>query len=320
MSLNCSNNQLEILNVKNGNNLNFVNFDASGNPGLYCVLVDNVSYSNSNWTAKDAQTLYSDTDCKAKLQPKVFLQGAMLNPISGEENLMRDSLRSLGYLPTTSPYEDGLTCDVSVFNVTGDNAIVDWIEVSLRDALNPQNILKTRSALLQRDGDVVDVDGVSEIAFNLWAKAYYISFSHRNHLGMMSNVSSVLNFVPDVFNFSDGSIATYGSNAQTSLGMPNGVFGLWTGDSNISNQIKFSGSNNGSNVIKDFILADPANAFNSTTFSSMGYLNIDINMDGIGKFSGSGNDSNIIKDNVLAHPDNGFNSPTFTIISTVPNN
>ncbi|MFL0354521.1 immunoglobulin domain-containing protein [Xanthomarina sp. GH4-25] len=317
-SLDCSNNQLEILNVKNGNNTSFVNFDASGNPGLYCALVDDISYSNTNWTLKDTQTLYSDTDCNAKIQPKVFLQGAMLNPIPGEEHLMRDNLRALGYIPTTSPYADGLTCDVSIFNVTGDNAIVDWVEISLRDASNSGNKLQTRSALLQRDGDVVDVDGASEIAFDLWAKPYFISINHRNHLGIMSNTSNILNFMPSVFNFADGSIATYGTNAQTSFGMPTGVYGLWSGDTNSANQIKFSGANNGSNKIKDFVLADPANGFNSVTFSSTGYLNIDLNMDGNGKFSSSGNDSNVIKDNVLSHPANGFNSSTFTISATVP--
>jgi len=317
-TLDCSNNQLEVLNAKNGNNILLTSFDATNNPGLYCVLVDDVSHATTNWTAKDNQTLFSDTDCNAKLQPKVFLQGAMLNPIPGEETLMRDNLRSLGYLPTTSPYADGLTCDISVFNTTGNDAIVDWIEISLRDALIPGDKLQTRSALLQRDGDVVDVDGVSEIAFNLWAKSYYISINHRNHLDVMSNASSVLNFTPSTFNFADGSVSTYGTNAQTSFGMPSGIIGLWSGDTNSGNQIKFSGANNGSNTIKDFVLADPGNGFNSVTFSSTGYLNIDINMDGNAKFSGSGNDSNVIKDNVLSHPGNGFNSPTFTISPTTP--
>ena len=69
------------------------------------------------------------------VSPKVYLQGALLNPNLGEETLMRDDLRVANLIPTTSPYPDGLTCDASVFNTTGANAVVDWVFVELRDAL-----------------------------------------------------------------------------------------------------------------------------------------------------------------------------------------
>jgi len=59
------------------------------------------------------------------LAPKVFLKGASLNPIAGEEDLMRDSLRENGLLPTISPYGDGATVDTSVFTTTGPDAIID---------------------------------------------------------------------------------------------------------------------------------------------------------------------------------------------------
>ncbi len=52
-ALNCSLNQLTSLNVKNGNNSCFTIFRISDNPNLYCVSVDNVTYSNNNWTSKD---------------------------------------------------------------------------------------------------------------------------------------------------------------------------------------------------------------------------------------------------------------------------
>jgi len=318
VSLDCSNNQLEVLNVQNGNNINFTNFDASGNPGLFCALVDDVSHSNTNWTAKDVQTLFSDTDCHAKLQPKVLLQGAMLNPVSGEENLMRDNLRSLGHIPLTSPYMDALTCDASVFNVTGNNAIVDWIEVSLRDASDPQNVLKTRSALLQRDGDIVDVDGVSEIAFQLWAKAYYISFNHRNHLGIMSNSSNILNFVPEVHDFTNGSLATYGSHAQVTL--DSGATALWAGNVNGDDRIRFQGSENDTNLIKDQVLTHPDNTSINNLFFYFDYDNADVDMDGRIRFQGSGNDSNLIKDVILSHPDNTALNNLFFILTQIPNN
>ena len=64
--LRCNDNQLECLNVKNGNNLNFdlqAAFDATGNPNLTCITVDNVSWSTINWTVGgdeiDPQTSFS---------------------------------------------------------------------------------------------------------------------------------------------------------------------------------------------------------------------------------------------------------------------
>lgn len=61
--LRCNNNQLAILNVKNGNNSNFTAFHAYNNSNLTCITVDNVGYSNSNWSAgKDATVVFS-TDC-----------------------------------------------------------------------------------------------------------------------------------------------------------------------------------------------------------------------------------------------------------------
>ena len=55
-------NDLVSLSVKNGNNSNFVQFSATGNPNLTCIEVDDVSFSETNWTAKDATATFSG-DC-----------------------------------------------------------------------------------------------------------------------------------------------------------------------------------------------------------------------------------------------------------------
>lgn len=54
-------NDLQSLNLKNGNNVN-MSVDILDNPNLTCVAVDDITYSTTNWTTKDAQTSY-DTDC-----------------------------------------------------------------------------------------------------------------------------------------------------------------------------------------------------------------------------------------------------------------
>ncbi len=62
--INVKNNNLSELNVANGNNSNLPTgrFDATGNPNLTCVQVDDVSYSETNWSNIDAGLVFS-TDC-----------------------------------------------------------------------------------------------------------------------------------------------------------------------------------------------------------------------------------------------------------------
>ena len=260
---------------------------------------------------------FINADFKVLVNPQVFLQGPLLNPTT--PGIMNDDLRAAAYLPTTSPYADAATCNASVFTVTGNNAIVDWVWVELRAANDNQKRINGRSALLQRDGDVVDFDGTSSILMQAAPTGYFVIVKHRNHLGAMSaSTIGLTRNTATVVDFKNNGFSTFGSNARVLL--PSGAMALWAGDTGTSNYIRFSGANNSANVIKDYVLADPANGFNSVTFASTGYLLIDINLNGQGKFSGSGNDSNIIKDNVLTHPGNGFNSPTFTISTTVPPN
>ncbi len=120
---------------------------------------------------------------------KAFLQG----PLASSN--MSDAIRPI--LPTISPYTSAtytLISDNSLPTTTciledddSDNAIVDWVLLELRDATDNTQIVATRSALLQRDGDVVDVDGKSAVRFDgLSAGNYYVVVRHRNHLGVMT--------------------------------------------------------------------------------------------------------------------------------------
>ncbi len=44
-----NNNQLQSLNIQNGNNTNFQNLEAQNNANLTCVQVDDIAYANNNW-------------------------------------------------------------------------------------------------------------------------------------------------------------------------------------------------------------------------------------------------------------------------------
>ncbi|WP_040280939.1 hypothetical protein [Psychroserpens damuponensis] len=258
---------------------------------------------------------FINADFRVSIEPIVFLQGAMLNPTT--TGLMNDTLRESALLPTSSPYEDNATCNASVFNTTGNNAIVDWIWLELRAENDNQELINARSALVQRDGDVVDVDGITPVMMQAAPTNYFVVVKHRNHLGAMSAATiNLSDNASTTVDFTSPSFSTFGSHALVILNA--GATALWAGDANTDDSITFSGSNNDVNAIKDYILADPNNILTFITYVSSGYLNFDVDLNSAARFSGSPNDSNIIKDNILNHPGNLLNLPTFTISTTVP--
>ena len=66
--LQCQSNKIETLNIKNGNNTNHfgVFFNASNNPVLYCIVVDDKDYSNAEWLNIDDVSTFvnNETDCE----------------------------------------------------------------------------------------------------------------------------------------------------------------------------------------------------------------------------------------------------------------
>ncbi|SHG75190.1 leucine-rich repeat protein [Winogradskyella jejuensis] len=254
------------------------------------------------------------------LEPKVFLQGAYLNPNTGEETLMRDDLRVAGLIPTTSPYSDALAVNASVFNVEGENAIVDWVFVELRDAFDLTNIIEARSALLQRDGDIVDLNGLGILQFTAPNGNYFVAIKHRNHLGIVSNSLLLLDGNRLNLDFTNTATLTLGTNAQTNFGMPENTLGMWAGDANSDGVVRFSGANAEPTDIRDAVLNNPDNIFNSLFFAAQGYLNEDINMDGELKFSAGNSEPLFIRDNILGNPGNVFNSLFSNITSQIPQN
>ncbi len=165
-----------------------------------------------------------------EVQANVLLSGP-LDPVS---QLMSDDLRTASLLPNNQPYntapwnyEGTEQAGAGVLNTASNDAIVDWILVELRDHLNPQNILATKAALLQRDGDVVDAqDGISPLRFdNVSDGNYFVSVRHRNHLGCMTAAPVALSSSASIIDFTTSPV--YGVNAQAPLGS---IQALWPGD------------------------------------------------------------------------------------------
>lgn len=253
---------------------------------------------------------------------KVLLQGASLNPNIGEENLMRDDLREANMIPIISPYADGLTCRAEVFDVTGADAIVDWVWIELRDAITNTTIIASQSALLQRDGDVVNTDGNSTISFAVPEGNYHIAIKHRNHLGIMTNTNVVfLEGTPTIVDFTESSSQNvFGSNAQTSSGMPTGKTAMWTGNANADTVVQYSGTTPDVPSILSVVLNDAGNFLNFPTYVLNGYNINDLNLDGKTQYSGTTPDAPFILQNVLAHPGNFLNFSTYQITEQLPEN
>ena len=219
--------------------------DAAETGGVIsCVMTVGTNICTNAATATSSDITLIVNNCTLNLSAKVFIHGAY-NTITG---LMNDGLRSNGKIPTSQPYNTLIfnnstaytgseTVTQSVLNVTGNNAIVDWVLIELRDAANPSNVPTNgrRAALLQRDGDIVDIDGTSVVRFpSLSEGTYHVIIRHRLCLATRTNtaVSFSYSSTPSV-NFTNNSNAL--SSSQKLLAT--GVYGLYIGDTDRSGLI-----------------------------------------------------------------------------------
>ncbi|MBP7513924.1 MAG: agmatine deiminase family protein [Flavobacteriales bacterium] len=225
---------------------------------------------------------------------KVWLEGAY----DSGTGLMRDDLRSTGLIPPGEPFtalgftlvgNSNTSFSSAILGTTGNNGIVDWVLAEARDANNPSTVLQSRAALVQRDGDVVGMDGLSNVVFNLPAGNYHIAVRHRNHLGAMTLNAAALSASPTTLDFRSGALATWGTDARKNLGGP---LALWAGNVLRDTSLRYTGSGND----RDPILV----AVGSTTPNNTapGYLPADVNLDGTVKYTGSANDRDPILVNV----------------------
>ncbi|MEO6254001.1 MAG: hypothetical protein ABIO79_11875 [Ferruginibacter sp.] len=276
---------------------------------------------------------------------RAFLQGAYQAPIL-TAGFMNDNLRTLALGPASStanfpqddPYRqapyattfshvnNAITESIPGSSVVATqpdpaNNIVDWVFLQLRDlTASPGNVvLQTRSALIQRDGDIVDIDGVSPVTFNNLANGnYIITVRHRNHLGLSFDQATPKNFTETkstafTTKVADLKVATdaelFGnSTAFTSLTLPGPltVKALWGGNSNISTAtaaagLKYVTPNSDNGTILSQVLSYPGNVSGLFNYSSAtGYFSGDNNMNRIVKYITPNADGAIILANVLS--------------------
>jgi len=275
-----------------------------------------------------------------KIAAKAFLEG----PYNTATQLMNDNLRQLpkatvttlpsktvadSPFPLTEPYTaliadpnntgtefdyahtgggGGETTTNAVLAVGGSNAIVDWVFLELRRT-SDSAVVATKSALIQRDGDIVDAsDGVSPACFTAGSNNYYLGVRHRNHLGIMSK--SAINFVVGTttvvdFTRANGTgITGYMRAAGTHpVDTINTRVVMWGGDANGDGSTKFSGPQNDRDEVFFDIFLDPDNNTASYNHIRPGYYQGDTNLDGNVKYQGPTNDlDRLMFFNVLFYP------------------
>jgi hypothetical protein len=226
---------------------------------------------------------------------------------------MDDGLRAAGLLTNTEPYT-GLgygyvgTQTVSsvapaVFAVTGNNAIVDWVVVEVRQPTSPYAVIYSRPALLTRSGNVRGLDGTSAISCPVTPGSYRISIRHRNHLGIMTSSAASLSGSATTVDMTAASSA-YGTNARVLVGTR---YCMWSGDGTGDGVISYTGAGND---------RDPLLTAVGGTTPNNALLNVydrrDINMDGVVRYTGSTNDRDPILVNI------GGTLPNNTIIQQLP--
>jgi hypothetical protein len=292
-----------------------------------------------------------------ELNARVYLDGAIRNSVEiGETHarpLMRDNLRNNPHnnqrvIPDQDIYQipyivnsftkvdvaekythvgcgllsqyQTIPSPFSVFAVTGENAIIDWIFVELRDKNDFTSVIATRGGLLQRDGDIVDLDGTSSLFFNdVNPDYYFVVIRHRNHLGAMTkfpvsseDMATLIDFSSvdtPIFDFgnSDNQF-NYSGLAQKNILLGNTeIMALWGGDFDADGVITYVANNSDINILQSEVAGFDMNLnpdYRVAYSGSVGYLQSDFDMDGRAKFTAPSDDRNLVLEQVLFYSQN----------------
>ncbi|MBP6697124.1 MAG: hypothetical protein KA175_05865, partial [Flavobacteriales bacterium] len=271
-------------------------YGLSFTPGSTCATVGQPCDDSDPSTANDV--VRPDCACRGdqvRVAAKVFLEG----PFNTVSSSMTTALRTLPSFPQTEPYSalgllpttgSGATIGAGALAVTGANAVVDWVLVELRDATTPAVVLYRVPALLQSDGDVVALDGASELSFPAGPGTYHIAVRHRNHLPVMTLSPIALSDAAVPVDFTLATTATYGTNARKVVGA---ALVLWAGDLNANGQVKYAGGAND----RDPILSAIGGSVPTATLSGQ-YRQEDLNMNSQVRYAGGSNDRDLILQNI----------------------
>jgi hypothetical protein len=317
-------------------------FSFTPNPGFYGPTSFTYTICDNNAEQRCASaTVHLLVLRDLPVQIRVYLEGALHNTnakTADNRPLMRDNLRVNPFngqnsLPVMSPYKyptefvnitskyrhegsgqlirlDSIKNPMTVFAVTGQDAIVDWVFIELRSKHDNREIIASRAALLQRDGDVVDTDGVSPVTFpGVGVDSFYVVVRHRNHLGVMSQLVSINQMIDftsmntPVFDFGQHPNGYDYTGMAMNTQIKPGYRALWAGDFDGDGKLKFVNPNDDQNILFFEVFAYPENFMNSANYNfALGYLQGDFDLNGKSKYDNPDDDKNLLFSQILLYP------------------
>lgn len=162
---------------------------------------------------------------------KAFLQGAY----DADTDLMKTGLNPSLPLTSNTPYDAATYSytDETVGAIPNAN-VVDWVLVVLRSDVN--TVVAMQPAFILADGSIVDVDGVSAVAFGGIdvAADYFVQVIHRNHLSVISAAAVTNTGAAIAYDFTTAQGQAYTTGGDAMVEVETGVFGLVAGDSDRS--------------------------------------------------------------------------------------
>ena len=260
-----------------GNATQFRAFFASPTPSPISMIVENCLEAGQKYYVRITHNQVALEDWKNPFKIKVEPIGVLVNakalfegPFDGN-SLMNNNLASAGHLPMNEPYgaygftqigNSGESISPEVMAQTGNQAVVDWVFMEIRDKNTPALVLATQSAVILRNGEVVDSQTGCPLFFeSLEADDYYIALRHRTHLSVMTASPIGLRAVgTNLLDFSATSTSLYSTTQRKII---NGTALMISGDANLDNSINVS---------------DRSVVWNNRNQS--GYLLSDVNLDG----------------------------------------
>jgi hypothetical protein len=207
---------------------------------FYIRAKDHVGNVEEQKFIEDAFTQFG---ANVEIATRVFLQG----PYIEADTLMDDQLRIDGVLPQVNPYaakglkyataEQAVNSAEVLTNTGGNDAIVDWIYIELVE-MDADTAIMGGAYLLQRDGDIVDHDGISPVVFQDAPQGMYqLAIYHRNHLPVLTgdNIFIITNEPASLDLTKDINFVVGGQNAVIEVG---GRYLMISGDVDQNGQIQ----------------------------------------------------------------------------------
>ncbi len=270
-----SGNDLSTLNVQNGNNTDFTNFQAQNNPNLSCITVDDVNYSNTNWLNAspqfnfDAQSYFSP-DCSNLISiPDPNFEQALID-LNIDTDLIINGLTSLNNVNgvTTLDISNKNISDltgIEFFNnlqfLTADNNLISTLVLDQNTQLITLGLFQNQlsSIVLPNNNVLSSID----LGNNLLTQ---IDLSNNPNLSSVFVNNNLIDDI-DVSMLSNLNILDLSGNNLTQLDLsPNTVLSQINVSSN--NLINFNLQNGNNTSISD-------SDFNATNNSNLTCIEVD---------------------------------------------